>query len=130
MSRYAINSKKLPKAGPYSHAVAVKGLVYFSGQVGLDPKTGKLVGPDVTAQTQQAFKNVAAALKEAECDFDDVIKVNIFLTDMNDFAAMNAVMAEVFEEPYPARTTIGVASLPIGAKVEIEVIAENGPLTP
>ncbi len=130
MSRYAINSKKLPKAGPYSHAVAVKGLVYFSGQVGLDPKTGKLVGPDVTAQTQQAFKNVAAALKEADCDLDDVIKVNIFLTDMNDFAAMNAVMAEVFEEPYPARTTIGVASLPIGAKVEIEVIAENGPLTP
>jgi 2-iminobutanoate/2-iminopropanoate deaminase len=130
MSRYAINSKKLPKAGPYSHAVAVKGLVYFSGQVGLDPKTGKLAGPDVKTQTEQAFKNVAAALKEADCDFDDVIKVNVFLTDMNDFAAMNAVMAEVFEEPYPARTTIGVASLPVGAKVEIEVIAENGPLTP
>lgn len=130
MSRYAVNSKKLPKAGPYSHAVAVKGLVYFSGQVGLDPKTGKLVGPDITSQTKQTFKNIAAALKEAECDFDDVIKVNVFLSDMNDFQGMNAVMAEVFEEPYPARTTIGVAALPLNAKVEIEVVCENGPLTP
>jgi 2-iminobutanoate/2-iminopropanoate deaminase len=130
MSRYGIDAKKLPKAGPYSHAVATKGLVYFSGQVGTDPKTGKLVGPDITAQTKQTFKNIAMALKEAECDFDDVIKVNVYMSDLNDFAAMNAVMADVFTEPYPARTTIGVAALPLGARVEIEVVCENGPLTP
>lgn len=130
MPRYGVNSKKLPKAGPYSHAVATRGAVYFSGQVGTDPKTGKLVGDDVASQTKQAFKNIGTALKEAECGFQDVVKVNVYLASMADFAAMNAVYAEQFDEPYPARTTIGVAALPLGARIEIEVVCENGPLTP
>ncbi|MEZ5776449.1 MAG: Rid family detoxifying hydrolase [Hyphomicrobiaceae bacterium] len=130
MSRYGINSKKLPKAGPYSHAVATRGFVFFSGQVGLDPKSGKLVEGGIAAETRQAFKNVAAVLKEADCDLGDVVKVTVFLTDMTEFGKMNEVYAETFEEPHPARTTIGVAALPMGARVEIEVIAEGGPLTP
>jgi 2-iminobutanoate/2-iminopropanoate deaminase len=123
-------AKKLPAKLPYSHAVAIKGAVLFSGQVPMDPRTGKLVEGDIKAQTSQVFKNISLVLKEADCDFDDVVKCNVYLTDMTDFAAMNEVYAEWFEAPYPARTTIGVAALPLGARIEIEVVCDGGPLTP
>ncbi len=130
MARYGIMAKKLPGKLPYSHAVAIRGGVFLSGQVPLDPKSGKLVEGDIKAQTTQVFKNIALVLKEADCDFGDVVKVNVYLADMADFAAMNEVYATWFEAPYPARTTIGVASLPLGARIEIEVVCEGGPLTP
>ena len=130
MSRYGIKAKKLPANLPYSHAVAIKGAVLLSGQVPLDPKTGKLVEGDIKAQTNQVFKNIALVLKEADCDFEDVVKCNVYLADMADFTAMNEAYKEWFEEPYPARTTIGVAALPLGARIEIEVVCEGGPLTP
>ena len=87
-----------------------------------------MVDGDVAAQTRQVFANLRAVLKASDLDFEDVVKVNVYLTDISDFEAMNKVYAEHFREPYPARTTVGVAQLPKGAKVEIEMVAEGGPL--
>ncbi len=112
--------------GPYSHAVEAGDLVYFSGQTPLDPETGTLVTGGIAAQTKQCFQNLFAVLTAAGLTESNVVKVNVFLTDMADFAAMNAVYAEHFQSPYPARTTIGVASLPLGASIEIEMIARRG----
>ena len=112
--------------GPYSHAVEAGDLVYFSGQTPLDPETGTLVTGGIAAQTKQCFQNLFAVLAAAGLTEGNVVKVNVFLTDMADFAAMNAVYAERFQSPYPARTTIGVASLPLGASIEIEMIARRG----
>ena len=112
--------------GPYSHAVEAGDLVYFSGQTPLDPETGTLVTGGIAAQTKQCFQNLFAVLTAAGLTESNVVKVNVFLTDMADFAAMNAVYAERFQSPYPARTTIGVASLPLGASIEIEMIARRG----
>lgn len=111
--------------GPYSHAVESDGLVFLSGQTPLDPATGTLVQGGIAAQTRQSFANLFAVLRAAGLTPDHVQKVNVFLTDMNDFAAMNEVYKEQFAKPYPARTTIGVASLPLGASVEIEMIARR-----
>ena len=112
--------------GPYSHAVEAGDLVYFSGQTPLDPETGTLVTGGIAAQTKQCFQNLFAVLTAAGLTESNVVKVNVFMTDMADFAAMNAVYAERFQSPYPARTTIGVASLPLGASIEIEMIARRG----
>lgn len=112
--------------GPYSHAIEAGELVYFSGQTPLDPETGTLVTGGIAAQTKQCFQNLFAVLAAAGLTEGNVVKVNVFLTDMADFAAMNAVYAEHFQSPYPARTTIGVASLPLGASIEIEMIARRG----
>lgn len=112
-----------PAVGPYSHAVWAGELLYLSGQTPLDPATGALVPGDVGAQTAQVFANLAAVLDAAGRTFDDVVKANVFLIDMADFAAMNAVYATVFAAPYPARSTVAVAGLPLGARVEIELIA-------
>lgn len=112
-----------PAVGPYSHAVWAGELLYLSGQTPLDPATGALVPGDVGAQTTQVFANLAAVLDAAGRTFDDVVKANVFLIDMADFAAMNAVYATVFAAPYPARSTVAVAGLPLGARVEIELIA-------
>lgn len=110
--------------GPYAQAVAAGPYVFFSGQVGLDPKTGAVVDGGVEAQTRQAMENLAAVLAAAGCTFADVVKTTIFLTDMNDFAAVNAVYGESFEGgPTPARSTVAVAALPRGGRVEIEAIA-------
>lgn len=124
MPRDAVRAAGAPVAvGPYSHAVRAGGLVYLSGQTPIDPATGRLVEGDVAAQTARVFANLASVLAEAGLGLDEVIKVNVYLTDMADFAAMNQVYAGVFSEPFPARTTVAVAALPLGARVEIEAIA-------
>ncbi len=110
-------------AGPYSHAAEEHGLIYLSGQTPMKPGTAELVVGGIEAQTRQTFHNLKAVLAEAGLSLANVVKCNVFLTDMNNFAAMNLVYAEQFSEPYPARTTIGVASLPLGAEIEIEMVA-------
>ena len=123
MPRTAITAPGASAVGPYSHAAEQHGFVYLSGQTPVEPGTTTLVGGGIEAQTRQCFANLGAVLAAGGLGFDDVVKCNVFLTDMGDFAAMNAVYAEVFAEPYPARTTIGVAALPLGASIEIEMVA-------
>jgi 2-iminobutanoate/2-iminopropanoate deaminase len=112
--------------GPYSHAVESGDVLYLSGQTPIDPATGQLVEDDIEIQTRQCFKNLFAVLESAGLSQENVVKVNVFLTDMRDFPRMNAVYREQFEPPFPARSTIGVMSLPLGARVEIEMIARKG----
>lgn len=123
VERNAINAAGAAAVGPYSHAVEANGFLYLSGQTPLDPATGQLVPGDVGAQTAQCLKNLFAVLDSAGLTPDDVIKVHVYLTNMDDFQAMNAVYAKQFSEPYPARTTIGVVSLPLNATIEIAMIA-------
>jgi 2-iminobutanoate/2-iminopropanoate deaminase len=125
MTRQAITAEGAAAVGPYSHGVRAGEFVYFSGQTPLDPATGKLLEGGVPAQTEQCFKNLFNVLKAAGLTPDQVVKVNVFLTDMADFPAMNEVYAKQFAKPFPARTTIGVASLPLGARIEIEMIARQ-----
>jgi len=119
-----------PVAGaPYSQAIAVSDgtLVFASGQVPVDPATGLLVADDITVQTRQVLANIAAVLSEAGGGLSDVVKSTVFLTRLaEDFGPMNAVYAEVFTGHAPARSTVGVAALPLGARVEIEVVARVG----
>lgn len=126
MPRKAYTAPNAATVGPYSHAVQAGEFVYLSGQTPIDPKTGKLAEGDIAAQTAQCFTNLFAVLAAAGLTPDDVVKVNVFLTDMADFAAMNVVYARQFNPPHPARTTIGVASLPLGARIEIEMVARFG----
>lgn len=122
----AIRSDNLsPPVGPFSPAVRSAGLIFFSGQVGQDPKTGKLVEGGVEAEARQTFRNLEALLGAAGKSFGDVVRAGVFLTDIGDFAAVNAVYAEHFALPYPARTTVGVAALPLGARVEIELLVQG-----
>jgi 2-iminobutanoate/2-iminopropanoate deaminase len=125
MARKAITTETGAAVGPYSHAVRAGKLLYLSGQTPVDPATGKLLDGDVQAQTAQCFQNLFGVLRAAGLTPDDVVKVNVFLTDMNDFDAMNEVYAAHFAQPFPARTTIGVAALPLGARIEIELIARR-----
>ncbi|MFZ5642870.1 MAG: RidA family protein [Bacillota bacterium] len=125
MPRKAFSAEGAVSVGPYSHAVESGDLVYLSGQTPIDSKTGSLVEGDIAAQAEQCFKNLFNVLKAAGLTPDDVVKVNVFLTDMGDFKEMNAVYSKQFSAPYPSRTTIGVASLPLGARVEIEMIARR-----
>ncbi len=127
MARQVAFSSRGPAAvGPYSHGVWSGNELFCSGQTPINPATGKLVDGDLTTQTNRVFDNIQAVLEDAELTMDDVIKCNVYLVDMNDFAEMNAVYAKRFEEPYPARTTVAVAGLPLGARVEIECIARKG----
>jgi len=125
--RRAIASDDAPKAlGPYSQAVVSDPLVFLAGQTPVDPATGQLVDGGITEQAEQVFANLTAVLVEAGLSLDDVVKVNVYLTDIaNDFAALNAVYATKFSAPYPARTTVCVAGLPMGACVEIEMVARR-----
>ena len=123
MKRTITTSEAPAAVGPYSQATAIGGLLFCAGQIPLDPATGELVAGDVTAQTVQVCRNIAAVLKASGMTFADVVKTTVFLTDMADFTAMNAVYATHFTEPYPARSTVAVAGLPRGARVEIEVTA-------
>jgi 2-iminobutanoate/2-iminopropanoate deaminase len=119
-----ITSDRLAKpVGPFSPAVRDGDRIYTSGQVAQDPATGKLIAGDIAAQAEQIFHNLGAIMTAAGKSFADVVKVNVYLTDMKQFAAMNAVYAKHFVEPYPARTTVAVLELPLGAAIEIEMIA-------
>ena len=125
MSKTAITSPELsPPVGPFSQAVKVDGFIYFSGQVGQDPATGKVVEGGIEAETERVFQNLAAVLKAAGRGFDDVLRAGVYLTSISDFAAMNGIYARYFSQPFPARTTIGVAALPLGACVEIDLVVK------
>ena len=120
-----ISTTKAPAAiGPYSQAIQVGNLVYTSGQIPIDPATGNFVEGGIKEQTRQSLPNVRAILEEAGWMMANVVKTTVFMADMNDFADMNAVYAEFFAEPYPARSAVAVKTLPKGALVEIEVVAE------
>lgn len=120
-----INTTKAPAAiGPYSQAILVGNLVYTSGQLPIDPATGAFPEGGIEEQTRQSLTNVKAILEGAGLSMASVIKTTVFMADMNDFAAMNTVYSQFFEEPYPARSAVAVKTLPKGALVEIEVIAE------
>ncbi|MCR4407270.1 MAG: RidA family protein [Anaerolineae bacterium] len=124
MFREIISTSKAPAAvGPYSQAVRVGNLVFTSGQIAIDPEQGRLIEGDVTAQTRQVLKNLTAVLEAAGSSLAQVVKTTVFLQDIHDFAAMNAVYAEFFPESPPARSTVQVAALPLGALVEIEAVA-------
>jgi 2-iminobutanoate/2-iminopropanoate deaminase len=119
--RDAIASDK-PSGLPFSMAVRGGGLLYLSGQVATDPATDELIDGDVAQQTEQVLRNLTTALAVAGKDLGDVVRVGVYLTDMSQFAAMNEVYRRHFTEPYPARTAIGVAALPLGAAVEMDVV--------
>lgn len=123
--RTPLTSESATAVGPYSHGISSDPFVFLSGQTPLDPDTGELVLGGIDAQTAQCFVNLFGVLESSGLDHHDVVKVNVFLTDMADFAVMNQVYASQFDEPYPSRTTIGVAALPLGASVEIELIARH-----
>jgi 2-iminobutanoate/2-iminopropanoate deaminase len=124
MPRETITSPNIPTpVAPFSPAVRAGEFVYLSGQVGQDPGTGLLVRGGISAQVDQTLRNLQAVLEAAGKSFGDVIQVRVFLADMGDFAAMNEVYARHFEAPYPARTTVAVAGLPLGAAVEIDMVA-------
>lgn len=124
--RKHVDTTRGPKAiGPYSPAVWAGDLLYLSGQTPIDPATGELIKGDIEAQTNRAFDNLEAVLKDAGLSLDHVIKCNVYLTDLVNFAAMNKAYGSRFNKPYPARTTIGVKSLPRDALVEIEMIARK-----
>ena len=125
MNKTAITSPELtPPVGPFSQAVKIDGFLYFSGQVGQDPATGKVVEGGIAAETERVFRNLSAVLKAAGKSFDDVVRAGVFLTNMSDYAAMNSIYAKYFSQPFPARTTIGVATLPLGARVEIDLVVK------
>ena len=123
MTRQSIHTPNAPAAvGPYSQAVRHGNLVFLSGQVALDPATGALVSGDIGEQARQVFRNLQAVCQAAGGDLDGILKLNIYLTDLANFATVNEIMAATFAEPYPARATIGVAALPLGAEVEVEAV--------
>ena len=125
MTRQALSTADAPAAiGPYSQGIAAGDLVFCSGQLGLDPATGNLVD-GVEAQAERSLRNLAAVLDASGLGFADVVKTTIFLADMADFASVNAVYARFMADPPPARSTVGVASLPKGGLVEIEAIARR-----
>jgi reactive intermediate/imine deaminase len=127
MSRETITTDQAPQAiGTYSQAVKVGSTVYLSGQIALDPQTMAMVAGDTEAEVRRVFDNLRAVARAAGGSLDDMVKLNVFLVDLANFALVNQVMAEYFAEPYPARAAIGVASLPRGANVEMDGILELG----
>ena len=124
-----VSTDKAPAAvGPYSQAIRIAhmfpagegDIIYSSGQIGLDPATGKLVGGGIEAEVRQAFANLAAVVEEAGASLGNAVKLTLFLTDLSQFGTVNAIMKELVPEPFPARTTIGVSALPLGAAFEVE----------
>ena len=125
MSKKIIQTSDAPKAiGTYSQAVKTGNTVYLSGQIPLDPATMTLVEGDMSAQITRVFDNLQAVARAAGGDLSDIVKLNIFLTDLGHFALVNEIMATYFQEPYPARAAVGVASLPKGAQVEMDAIMD------
>ncbi|MGK0673844.1 MAG: RidA family protein [Halothiobacillaceae bacterium] len=127
MSRITIHTDQAPAAiGTYSQAVRVGETVYLAGQIALDPVSMHLVQDDIEAEIHQVFKNLRAVCAAAGGSLNDVVKLNVFLTDLSNFATVNSIMAEYFEQPYPARAAVGVASLPRGARVEVDGVMVLG----
>ena len=128
MTKEIISTKNAPQAiGPYSQAVKAGNLMFISGQIPLDPKTGDLVSQSIEDQAKQVLENVKSICEAAGCSLDDIVKISIFLTDLSNFAVVNDMMKEYFSEPYPARATVEVSGLPLGVNVEIEaVVLING----
>jgi 2-iminobutanoate/2-iminopropanoate deaminase len=125
MSKTAITSPELaPPVGPFSQAIEAGGFLYFSGQVAQDPATGKVIEGGIVAETERVFQNLSAVLKAADKSFDDVVRAGVFLTSMSDFVAMNGIYAKYFSQPFPARSTVAVAALPLGACVEIDLVVK------
>ena len=123
MTRRAVSTSDAPApAGPYSQGIVSGGVIATAGQVGIDPATGQLAGPDIATQTRQAIANVAAVLQAAGSSLADVIRVTVYLADLDDFAAMNDVYRELMPAPQPARTTVAVG-LPNGIRVEMDALA-------
>ena len=123
MTRQIINTDQAPAAiGPYSQAVRAGNTVYFSGQIPLDPATGDIVAGDVAVQARRAFDNLKAVAEEAGGSFDKIVRLGLYLTDLGEFAKVNAVMQEYFAAPYPARSTIEVSGLPKGAAFEVDAV--------
>jgi len=123
MAKQPIHSNDAPAAvGPYSQAVRHGDLVFLSGQIPLDPANGQLVEGDIADQVHRVFRNLAAVSEAAGGSLDDIVKLNVFLVDLGNFATVNRIMQDYFEEPYPARAAIGVAALPLGAQVEMEAV--------
>ena len=123
MPRTPISTQDAPAAiGPYSQAVRAGGTVYFSGQIPLDPVTGALVEGDITAQARRAFDNLKAVAEAAGGSLADIVRVGLYVTDLGEFGQVNAVMAEYFDAPYPARSTIEVPALPKGARFEVDAV--------
>ena len=124
MTRRAISTAGAPGAvGPYSQGIATESLLFTAGQAALDPATGALVEGGIQPETERVMANLTAVLDAAGCGWDDVVKTTIFLVDIDDFAKVNAIYGRFVSDPPPARSTVGVAALPKGARVEIEVIA-------
>ena len=125
MTRKVYTAKSATSSGPYSHAVDAGEFIYFSGQTAKNTPTAVDMTGDIAAQTKQCFFNLFEVMEEANLTSDDIVKVNVYLTDMNDFTAMNEEYEKHFSTPYPARTCIAVVGLPLGAEVEIEMIAKR-----
>lgn len=122
--KQVISTPNAPAAvGTYSQAIVANGMVYASGQLGLNPATGDFAGEDFKSQAEQALKNVGAILEAAGTSYDNVVKVSVFMSDMSNFAALNEVYAQFFKAPYPARSAVAVKTLPKNGLIEIEVIA-------
>ena len=127
MPRQPIHSDRAPAAiGPYSQAVRAGNTIYLSGQTPIDPATGQLVEGDIQAQARRAFDNLKAVCEAAGGSFDDIVRVGLYLTDLGQFGEVNAVMADYFEEPHPARSTIGVAALPKDSAFEVDAVMVLG----
>lgn len=125
MARTEITAGEGVSIGPYSQAIDASGLVFVSGQTPVDPGTGMLVAGGIAEQTARCLDNLATVLAAGGMTMGDVVSCNVFLVDMDDFAEMNSAYAAYFEEPYPARTTVAVAGLPLGARVEIALVAQR-----
>lgn len=127
MTRHAISTAGAPAAiGPYSQGIVTDGLLFCAGQAALDPATGALVEGGIEPETERVMANITAVLDAAGCSWGDVVKTTIFLVDMADFATVNTIYGRFVTDPPPARSTVGVAALPKGARVEIEVVARLG----
>ena len=125
MSKTAITSPELtPPVGPFSQAIEVGGFLFLSGQVGQDPATGKVVEGGIVAETERILQNLSAVLKAAGKSFDDVVRAGVYLTSMSDYVALNGIYAKHFGQPFPARTVIAVAALPLGACVEMDLVVK------
>jgi reactive intermediate/imine deaminase len=126
MTKKIIFTEKAPKAiGPYSQAVSAGGFTFVSGQIAINPKTGDLMNTSIKDQAEQVLKNLIAICEEAKGSLADIVKITIYITNMNDFAVVNETMQKYFSEPYPARATVEVSALPLGVNVEMDAVLVN-----